>query len=86
MPIAPYAMIPETPDGRNRIFAAPPSTKDQELRSSCSAWLTPTVSHLVGARRAPQDSPITANTTTRGQQVDESWTYFNVQLIIDLQG
>jgi hypothetical protein len=37
MPIAPYAMIPETPDGRNRIFAAPPGNKDRELKSSCSA-------------------------------------------------
>jgi hypothetical protein len=37
MPIAPYAMIPETPDGRNRIFAAPPGNKDRQLRSFCSA-------------------------------------------------
>jgi len=54
MPMAPYAMIPETPDGRNRIFTAPPSNKDRELRSSCSAssW-RPAVSLLVGGRRCP---------------------------------
>ena len=86
MPIAPYAMIPETPDGRNRIFAAPPSIKDQELRSSCAL---PADAHRFpfGWRLAVsvQDSPIAANTTSRRQEVDESWTYFNVQLIIDLQ-
>jgi len=43
MPIAPYPMIPETPDGRNRNFAAPPGNKDRQLRSSCSAssWHPP---------------------------------------------
>jgi hypothetical protein len=32
MPIAPYAMIPETPDGRNRIFAAPPQYQGPEVK------------------------------------------------------
>jgi len=60
MPMAPYAMIPETPDGRNRIFTAPPSNKDRELRSSCSAssW-RPAVSLLVGGSPlSVQDSPV----------------------------
>jgi len=52
-------MIPETPDGRNRIFAAPPSNKDRELRSSCSAsgWHPP---FPFGWRFAVsvQDSPV----------------------------
>jgi len=54
MPIAPYAMIPETPDGRNRIFAAPPSNKDRELRSSCSAsgWHPP-FPFWLAVRRVP---------------------------------
>jgi hypothetical protein len=41
---------------------------------------------LVFAVSRAGQSRVTANTTTRRQEVDESWTYFNVQLIINLQG
>ena len=60
MPIAPYAMIPETPDGRNRIFTAPPGNKDRQLRSSLQRFqLTPAVSLLVGGLPlSVQDSPV----------------------------
>jgi len=60
MPIAPYAMIPETPGGRNRLFAAPPGNKDRELRSSCSAssWHPPFPSWLAACRCPLQNSPM----------------------------
>jgi hypothetical protein len=50
--------------------------------------LTPAVSPfgLVFAVSRAGQSRVTANTTTRRQEVDESWTDFNLQLIINLQG
>src|SRR5215212_1102311 len=50
--------------------------------------LTPAIS-LFGWRLAVSragQSRLAANTTTRRQEVDESWTDFNLHLIISLQG
>jgi hypothetical protein len=86
MPIASYAMIPETPDGRNRIFAAPPGKQGPEEIILQRFQLTPAVSLSVGGLplSCAGQSRVAANTTTRRQEVDENWTDFNLQLIIDL--
>ena len=82
MPIAPYAMIPETPDGRNRMLAGSARQQGPGVEIILQRFrLTPGVS-LFGWRLAVspvQDSPVLANTTTRRQEVDESWTDFNLR-------
>src|SRR6185369_1847209 len=61
--------------------------KDRKLRSSCSAsgYHPPFPSWLRHAVSRAGQSRLAANTTTRRQEVDESWTDFNLQLIITLQ-
>ena len=50
--------------------------------------LTPAVSLLVGGLplSPAEQSHVAANTTTQRQEVDESWTDFNLHLTISLRG
>ena len=84
MPIAPDA-IPGTAEGRNRVSAAPPGNKNRREIILQRPRLTSAVPILAGGSPVSSagQSRVAANTTTRRQEVDESWTYFNIQLIIN---
>jgi hypothetical protein len=58
MPIASYAMIPETPDGRNRIFAAPPGKQGPEEIILQRFQLTPRFPFGWRFAVSVQDSPV----------------------------